>query len=183
MDSDEEASAHERMQRYEQLAEQEREYRTEKRAMLDDVSEELTGVVERAIATAGANVAADSTSSDGRTQRLEATLDRAALVAAVADELPPGFAVKRVNEDGTLSIEWSRRETSAEQRAMVILQAIVTEEIVTDADELIVEAPTRAEVIDRATELGIAKDLAGERLQRLDDIGKVDIEEGQVFPG
>jgi hypothetical protein len=183
MGSDEEASSHERMQRYEQLAEQEREYRTEKRAMLDDVSEELTGVVERAIATEGANVAVDSTSSDGRTQRVKATLDRAALVAAVSEELPAGFAVKGINDDGTLSIEWSRRETSAEQRAMVILQAIVTEEIVTDADELIVEAPTREQVIARATELGVEEGLAGERLQRLDDIGKVDIEEGQVFPG
>ncbi|MXR50969.1 hypothetical protein GRX03_05015 [Halovenus sp. WSH3] len=182
MDSDEESS-HERMQRYEQLAEREREYRAQKRTMLDDVGEELTGVVERAIAMEGANVAVESTSSDGRTQRLKATLDRAALVAAVSEQLPSGFAIKDVNDDGTLSIEWSRRETSAEQRAMVILQAIVSEEIVTDADELIVEAPTRQRVIERATELGIDEDLAGERLQRLDDLGKVDIEEGQVFPG
>jgi hypothetical protein len=38
-------------------------------------------------------------------------------------------------------------------------------------------------VIDRAGELGVPTDLAGERLQRLDDLGRVDIEEGQVFPG
>ncbi|MFT4946996.1 MAG: hypothetical protein ACI8TL_001234 [Natronomonas sp.] len=183
MDRNEEASAHDRMQRYEELAEQERESRAQKRAMLDDVSEELTGVVERAISAAGANVAVDSTSSDGRTQTLRARLDRAALVAAVTDELPSGFIVKRVNDDGTLAIEWSRRESSAEQRAMVILQAIVAEEIITDADELITDAPTRQEVIERAAELGVDEDLAGERLQRLDDIGKVDIEEGRVFPG
>jgi hypothetical protein len=182
MDSDDQSS-HERMQEYEELAEREREYRAKKRVALDDVGEELTGVVERAIATAGANVTVDSTSSDGHTQRLRPRLDKAALVAAVTDELPDGFAVKSVNDDGTLSVEWSRRETSAEKRAMVILQAIVAEAVVTDADELIVEAPTRSAVVERATELGVDRELAGERLQRLDDIGKVDIEEGQVFPG
>lgn len=183
MGSDEEASSHERMQRYEQLAEQEREYRAQKRTMLDDVGEELTAVVERAIATERANVTVESISSDGLTQRLKPTLDRASLVATVSEQLPPGFAIKNVNDDGTLSIEWARRETSAEQRAMVILQAIVAEETITDADELIVEAPTRAAVVERAVELGVDEDLAGERLQRLDDIGKVDIEEGQVFSG
>lgn len=183
MGSDEEASSHERMQQYEHLAEKEREYRAEKRAVLDDVGEELTGVVERAIATEGANVVVDSTSSNGQTQRVRATLDRAALVATVSEQLPSGFALKSVNDDGTLSIEWSRRETSPEQRAMVILQAIVAEQIVTDADELIVTAPTREDVIQRAVELGIEESLAGERLQRLDDIDKLDIEEGQVFPG
>lgn len=182
MDTDDQSS-HERMKEYEELAERERKYRARKRAALNDVGEELTGVVERAIATAGANVTVESTSSDGRTQRLRPRLDKAALVAAVTDELPEGFAVKSVNDDGTLSVEWSRRETSAEKRAMVILQAIVAEAVVTDADELITEAPTRSDVIERATELGVDRELAGERLQRLDDIGKVDIEEGQVFPG
>lgn len=182
MDSDDQNS-HERMQEYEDLAEREREYRAKKRTALDDVGEELTGVVERAIATEGANVTVESTSSDGRTQRLRPRLNKAALVAAVTDELPEGFAVKSVNDDGTLSVEWSRRETSAEKRAMVILQAIVAEAVVTDADELITEAPTRSDVVERATELGVDRELAGERLQRLDDIGKVDIEEGQVFPG
>ena len=183
MGSDDEASSHERMQQYEELAEREREYRAQKRAVLDDVGDELTGVVERAIATEGANVTVESTSSDGKTQRLRPRLDKAALVAAVSRELPDGFVIKDVNDDGTLSVEWSRRKTSAEQRAMVILEAIVAESVVTDADELIVEAPTRSDVIDRATELGVDRELAGERLQRLDDIGKVDIEEGQVFPG
>ena len=58
----------------------------------------------------------------------------------------------------------------------------VESRLVTDADELIVSAPTRADVIDRAVELGVSRDLAGDRLQRLDDIGIVDIEDGQVFP-
>lgn len=179
---DEGESSHERMERYEMLAEQEREYRSEKRKVLDEVGEELTGIVEGAIETAGASVVVERTSNEGKRQTLSARLDRAALVAAVTDELPDGFAVNAVNDDGTLTVEWSGREQSPGGRAMVILEAIVAEEIVTDADELITSAPSRREVIDRAETLGVPSDLAGERLQRLDDIGRVDIEEGQVFP-
>ncbi|MEF8937762.1 hypothetical protein [Halobacteriaceae bacterium SHR40] len=177
-----EGSPHERMQRYEELEAKEREYRGQKRAVLEDVKTELASTVERAVDQEGANVTVDSTSRDGTVQTLTARLDRAALVAEVTDELPEGFTVKRVKDDGTLAIEWSRRKTSPEQRASAILQAIVNEELETDADELIVSAPTRSDVIERAVELGVARDLAGERLQRLDDIGLVDIEDGQVFP-
>lgn len=176
-------SSHERMEQYESLAEQEREFRAEKRNVLDAVEEDLTAVVEQAIETAGANVAVEATSNDGKQQRLGARLDRAALVAQITDRLPDGFTVKRVHDDGTVTVEWSRRKSSPESRAMVILQAIVREEIVTDADELIISAPTRGEVIERAEELGVNPELAGKRLQRLDDLGHVDIEEGQVFPG
>jgi len=179
--SDEE-SPHERMQRYEELEAREREYRGQKRSVLEDVKTDLAATVERAVDQEGTNVTVDATSRDGTVQTLTARLDRAALVARITDELPEGFVVKRVKDDGTLAIEWSRREASPEQRASAILQAIVSEELETDADELIVSAPTRAAVIDRAVELGVARDLAGERLQRLDDIGLVDIEDGQVFP-
>lgn len=180
---DDEMSSHERMERYEELAEKEREFRSQKRTALNGVGEELTAVVEAAIEENGANVTVDSTSSDGKRQTVSARLDRAALVAAVTDELPAEFAVKTVQDDGALTIEWTRREQSAEQRAMVILEAIVTEEIVTDAEDFIVSAPTREAVIERAESLDVPSNLAGERLQRLDDIGRVDIEEGQVFPG
>ncbi len=183
MDESEPAETpHERMQQYESLAQKEREYRTQKRDVLDDVGDTLATVVENAVETNGANVTVESTSNDGKTQTVAARLDRAALVAAVADELPEGFSVKRVRDDGTLSIEWSRRKSSPEQRASAIIQAIVNEQLVTDSDELIISAPTREEVIDRASELGVGRDLAGDRLQRLDDIGLVDIEDGQVFP-
>lgn len=175
-------SAHERMKQYESLADQEREYRGKKRSIHKDVSDDLSEIIEDAITEAGANVEVESTSTDGSTLSFGARLDRAALVAAVSDSLPSGFQVKRVRDDGTLAIEWSRRETSPEQRATAILQAIVNEELVTDADELIVSAPTESAVIDRAVELGVSQDLAGERLQRLDDVGMVDIEDGQVFP-
>lgn len=175
-------SAHERMQRYESLAETERQYRGEKRTVLEEVRSELAAVVEAAVEREGANVTVEATSNDGTVQTLIARLDRAALIARVADELPEGFTVKRVRDDGTLAIEWSRRGMSPEQRASAIIQAIVNEQLVTDADELIVSAPTRADVIDRAVELGVSRDLAGDRLQRLDDIGIVDIEDGQVFP-
>lgn len=183
MEPDEGDSSHEQMERYEKLAQREREYRAEKRSVLDDVGADLTAVVEQAIDTAGANVTVERTSDEGKRQTLGARLDRAALVAAVTDELPRGFTVKGVNDDGTLTIEWSRREQSREQRAMVILETIVTEEIVTDADELIVSAPTRDRVIKRAEALGVSENLAEERLRRLDQIGRIDIEEGQVFPG
>lgn len=183
MDERDEQSAHDRMARYEQLAEQERQYRAKKRNVLDQVGQELSAVVEAAIDSEGASAAVESTGDDGKRLTIGARLDRAALIAAVSDSLPDGFSIKGINDDGTLTIEWSRREQSPEQRAMVILEAIVVEEIVTDADEFIIEAPSRSAVIERATALGVPSDLAGERLQRLDDLGKVDIEEGQVFPG
>lgn len=180
---DEEMSSHERMERYEELGKKEREVRSQKRTALNGVSEELTAVVEAAIEETGANVAIESTSKDGKRQTVSARLDRAALVATVTDELPEEFAVKSVQDDGSLTIEWARRKQSEEQRAMVILETIVAEEIITDAEDFIVSAPTRKAVIERAESLGVPSNLAGERLQRLDDIGRVDIEEGQVFPG
>lgn len=181
-DRDREASSHERMERYEALAEQEREYRAEKRSVLDDIGTELAEVIEAATERTGTNVEVAATSSNGRTQRFVARLDRAALVAEVCDTLPDGFTVKDVNDDGSLSVEWSRRETSPEQRASAILMAIVSEQLVTDADDLIVSAPSRSAVLDRATELDVPRELAEARLERLADLGRVEIEAGQVFP-
>ena len=181
-ESESEPSSHEQMERYEELAEREREFRAEKRSVLDGIGEDLATVIEGATEQTGTNVEVDATSSDGTVQRFSARLDRAALVATVCDTLPSGFAVKDVNDDGSLSIEWSRRERSPEQRATAILKAIVNEELVTDADDLIVEAPSRSAVVDRATELDVPRGLADERLDRLADLGMVEIEGGQVFP-
>lgn len=179
-----EESSHDRMERYESLAEQEREYRTKKESVLDTVGDDLTAAVETAIDDAGAGVEVQSTANDGSTQTLRARLDRAALVARVSDELPQGFAVKRIHTDGTLTIEWNRRdEPSAGHRAQMILKAIVREEMVTDADEFITEVPSRETVIDRAVELGVDRDLASDRLDRLESLDVVDIDDDQVFPG
>lgn len=172
----------EQMEKYEQLATQEREFRSEKRSVLAGVGADLTDAVERAIEETGANVAVESVSKDGTTQTLTARLDHAPLVAAVTEELPPGFTVKRVEEDGTLSVEWSRREKSPEQRATAILQAIVREQLETDAEDFITQAPSRESVVRRAAELGVPEELAGERLQRLEDIGMVSIDQGKVYP-
>ena len=81
---DGEETTQERMEEYERLAEQEREYRSEKKGVLAGVGEELTAAVERAVETEGANVAVDSVSNDGTTQILTARLDRAALVRLAA---------------------------------------------------------------------------------------------------
>jgi len=179
---DGEETTHEQMEAYERLAEQERESRSEKKEVLAGVGEDLTAAVERAIEAEGANVAVESVSSDGTQQTLTARLDRAALVAAVTEELPAGFTIKRVKEDGDLAIEWSRREKSPEQRATAILQAIVREQLETDAEDFITAAPTRASVIERAAELGVSEELAGQRLQRLEAVGMVSIDQGKVFP-
>jgi len=104
-------SAQERMEEYERLAQQEREFRAEKRTALSMVSDDLTEAVERAVEEAGTNVQVESVSGDGTQQTLTATLDRAALVAAATRELPPGFTVKQVTEDGSLLVEWAPGRT------------------------------------------------------------------------
>lgn len=177
-------SSNDRMERYESLAEQERQYRTEKESVLDSVGDDLTEAVETATEEEGTNVAVESTSGDGTTQTLTARLDRAALVARILDELPPGFTLKTVNGDGTITVEWDRRnEHSPEQRAKAILKAIVSEELEIGADDLITSVPSREEVIQRATELDVPEDLAADRLARLETLDIVDIDNGKVFPG
>lgn len=177
-------SSQDRMERYESLAEQERQYRAEKESILESVGDDLTEAVEVAIEELGANVAVESTSGDGTTQTLTPRLDRAALIARILDELPPGFTVKTVNGDGTITVEWNRREEhSPEQRASTILKAIVSEHVETGADELITSVPTREAVIQRARELDVPEDLAADRLARLETLDVVDIDGGEVFPG
>ena len=183
---DEETDAettHERMQRYEVLADKEREFRKQKRLVLGDVGEELTGAVETAAAETGVSVEVDSTSRDGSHQTVRARLDRAALVAHVTDGLPDGFVVEHVNDDGSLTIQWDERASvSAGRRAAAVLKAIIAEETTTDKDGLIDDVPTRDEVVARAVELGVDEDLAKQRLAHLADMDVVDIAQGEVYP-
>ncbi|MFD1586703.1 hypothetical protein ACFR9U_06885 [Halorientalis brevis] len=178
-----EETTHERMQRYEVLAEKEREFRKQKTTVLDDVGEELIDAVEQAIEGAGVAIEVDSTSRDGTHQTLRARLDRAALVAAVTTHLPDGFVVEHVNDDGTLTVQWDEREGVSEgRRAAAVLKAIVAEETTTDRDGLFVEVPTREQVVTRATALGIDEDLAERRLAHLSDMDVVDVVEDEVYP-
>ena len=177
-------SPHERMEEYEQLAEQEREKRAAKRTELDAVSDALTSAVEDAIDDAGASVTVTETSNDGTQQTLRARLDRAALVATVSEKLPDSFGIRRLENDGSLTIEWDRQgDHSRKRRSQAILKAIVNEELETDSDDLIVSAPSRERVVERAAELGIPESRAEDRLDRLVDLDVVDIEAGQVYPG
>jgi hypothetical protein len=180
-DSDE--TPHERMETYETLAQQETEYRRQKRATLGSVSSDLTSAVERAIEETGTNVVVESTASNGTTQRLGVRFDRADLIAQIADGLPAGFTVDSF-EDGTVTVEWTRRtDSSSQQRATAILKAIVAEELTTDEDDLIESAPTRQVVLDRATALDIPEELATQRLNRLRTLDILEVEDGYVYPG
>lgn len=171
------------MTEYEDLAEQEQHYRTQKRAVIDDVSTQLCDAVEEATTETGVSVEIQSTSRDGSQQTLTARLDGAALVAAVTDQLPDGFVVEHVNDDGSLTIQWDERESVSEgRRAAAILKAIVAEETVTDSDGLIVEVATRERVVERATDLGVEERVAEQRLSHLVDLGVVDISAGEVYP-
>lgn len=176
-------SPHERMQEYQQLAKREREARAEKQAILEDVGTDVAETLEDAIETAGANVALRSTGNEGKSQTFEARFDRATLVASIIDDLPAGFSVKRVNSEGTISIEWERRgESSSEQRATALLKVILTEETETDADGLITDSPTMERVIDRAGEFDISPELAEKRLKRLESMDVIDIDDGIIYP-
>jgi len=171
-DGDGEASAategsHERMERCEALAEQEQAYGRQKRAVLDAVGEDLTSAVERALDAARANVVVESTGGTGTTQTLGVRLDRAALVARIADELPEGFGIDSLNDDGTITLEWRRRtDNSAQARADAVVKAIVAEETTTDADGLIESVPRRGRVVDRAVELDVSRELATQPASR-----------------
>lgn len=176
-------TTHEQMQRYEVLAGKEREFRRQKQTVLDDVGTQLTVAVERAVDDTGVTVEVDETSRDGTHQTLRARLDRAALVAAVTEELPDGFVVEHVNGDGSLTVQWDERETVSEgRRAAAVLKAIVAEATTTDKDGLIVDVSSREAVLSRATALGVDADLADRRLAHLSDLDVVDIVDDDVYP-
>ena len=174
---------HERMARYETLASEAAERARERDAVGDEVGERLADTIAEAVAETGVNVEATERSRNGRTHRFTARLDRAALVAALTDALPPGFVVSHVNEDGSLSVEWLGSEhTPSKREHGAVLKAIVAEAIVTDADGLIESVPSRTAVLDRAEELGIDREDAADRLSRLQTLDVVDIADGRVYP-
>lgn len=175
---------HEEMKRYDALAEEVTQTARERDAVARTVKTRLSDVVAEAIEEDGANVEAVDQSKNGHQYRFRARLDRAALVAAVTEGLPDGFVVEHVNEDGSLSIEWTGdRETPAKRDHGAVLKAIVAEEIETDEDGLVESAPSRERVLERAVELGIDEGDADRRLQRLVTLNVVEHSSDEVFPG
>jgi len=174
---------HERMVRYEALAKQVRERASDRDAVANDIGERLAGTITDAVEEAGVNVEATDSSADGRRFRFTARLDSAALVAALTAALPAGFVVSHVNDDGSLSIEWTGDDRTPSQREHgAVLKAIVAEATRTDADGLIESVPSTEAVLDRAVELGIDRDAAEDRLGRLATLDVVDIADGRVYP-
>jgi hypothetical protein len=175
---------HERMATYEQLSQEIREQTRERERLADQIGTDLAGTISTAVSVAGANVKAVDRAEDGQRYRFEARLDRAALVAAVTEQLPEGFVVSHVNEDGTLSVEWTgERETPSKREHGALLKAIVAEEMAVDSDGLVETVPTRARVVSRAVELGIGERDATARLDRLATLNVVDLVGGEVYPG
>jgi len=174
---------HERMVRYEELAEQARARASDRDAVGHDVGERLADIVSEAVETAGVTIEQSDRSTDSRRFRFTARLDRAALVAALTESLPAGFVVSHVNDDGSLSIEWTGDDsTPAKREHGAVLKAIIAEATVTDVDGLIESVPSKSAVLDRAVELGIDREAAGDRLGRLAMLDVVDIADGRVYP-
>lgn len=175
---------HEQIDSYEQLSAEIRELTRERESVAATVGDRLSETLTEAVTAEGANVTAVDRSDDGHRYRFKARLDRAALVAAITEQLPAGFVVSHVNDDGSLSIEWTgKRETRSKRQHGAILKAIVAEEMTVDDDGLIESVPTRERVLARAVELGVDEDDAAARLDRLATLKIFGIEAGDVYPG
>jgi hypothetical protein len=174
---------HEQMETYERLASDAAEAARERDETAGKIGDRLADAITAAVEREGANVVQSGQSGDGQRYRFTARLDRAALVAALTETLPDGFVVSHVNDDGTMSVEWtgSGRTPSKRERG-AILKAIIAEEMVLDSDGLIESVPTRERVLARAAELGVAEDEAAARLSRLATLDVVDLAEGYVYP-
>lgn len=173
----------EQMDHFETIASEAADAARERDKLADEIGAQLADHVETAITEQGTNVEAVDQSATSDTFRFEARLDRAAMVAALTETLPAGFAVSHVNTDGSLSIEWTgtgRTPTKRDRDA--ILKAIIAEETVSDSDGLIESVPTRDDVLDRAEELGVSREIATERLNRLVTLDMLDIDDGYVYP-
>lgn len=178
-----EDSLHKQMQHYEQLATQVTETARKRDAVASSVQARLAETLTEAVTEQSATVEAVEQSEDGHRHRFQARLDRAALVAAVAERLPDGFVVSRINQDGTMSIEWTgTRETPTKRNHDAVLKAIISEEVTIDSDGLISEVPTHQRVLDRATALEIDEEAAANRLDRLARLEVIDIDDGHVYP-
>ena len=148
-----------------------------------EIGREIAAHVEAAVADAGTTVEpVDRSPADERFQ-FEARLDRAAMLAALADALPAGFAVAGPNGDGSLTIEWTGTDREPTNRnADVVLKAVIDEGVETDADGLITGVPTREDVLSRIETLGVDRETAVERLDRLVRLDMVDVEDGSIYP-
>mgnify|MGYP000628056727 CR=1 FL=1 len=174
---------HERMAEYDRLAADAADLAEQRDDVGTEVSERLADAVSEAVTKDRVSIQPAGRSKDGHRYRFTARLDRAALVAALTDALPAGFVVSHVNDDGSLSVEWTgRRETPSRRERGALLKAIIAEEMVIDRDGLIESVPTRDRVLERAVELGLDEDNAAERLARLETLEVVDISHGEVFP-
>ncbi|NHX40120.1 MULTISPECIES: hypothetical protein [Haloarcula] len=178
-----EEPAHEQMERHATLTDELADLDAERDAVAASVQDRLADAVSEAIAKAGTNVGSLGQSKDGKRFRFEARLDRAALVAAVTEALPDGFVVSHVNEDGTLSVDWTGDSTTPSKREHgAILKAIIAEETETDRDGFIESVPSRDRVLARAVELGVDEEDAVDRLSRLATLDVVDITDEGVYP-
>ncbi|MHC3379014.1 hypothetical protein [Haloarcula sp. H-GB5] len=178
-----EEPAYEQMERHATLTDELIDLDAERDAVAASVQDRLADAVSEAIAEAGTNVGSLGQSKDGKRFRFEARLDRAALVAAVTEALPDGFIVSHVNEDGTLSVDWTGDSTTPSKREHgAILKAIIAEETETDSDGFIESVPSHDRVLARAVELGIDEGDAADRLSRLATLDVVDITDEGIYP-
>ncbi|GCF14019.1 hypothetical protein Harman_19540 [Haloarcula mannanilytica] len=178
-----EEPAHEQMERHAALTDELTALSEEQDAVAASVRDRLADAIAEATVDAGANIGSLGQSTDGKRFRFEARLDRAALVAAVTETLPDGFVVSHVNEDRTLSVDWTGDNTTPSKREHgAILKAIIAEETETDSDGFIESVPSRDRVLARAVELGVDEDDAADRLSRLATLDVVDITEDGVYP-
>ena len=174
---------HERMETYERLASDAAEATRERNEVASEIGDRLAAAITEAVEREGANVVQSGQSRDGQRYRFTARLDRAALVAALTETLPDGFVVSHLNDDGTMSVEWTGRERTPSKRERgAILKAIVAEEMELDSDGLIESVPTRERVLARAVELGVEEADAAARLSRLATLDVVDLADGRVYP-
>jgi hypothetical protein len=174
----------ERIEQFETATKEATEAVRERERTAEEAGEQLATLVADAVSSEGTNVEAVANSTEPPRFRFEARLDRAAMVATLTDALPAGFVVSHVNQDGSLSIEWTgsnRTPTGREHDA--VLKAIIAEETVTEDDGLISSVPTRSDVLARAETLNIPREAASNRLERLSRLNMVDISDGEVYPG
>lgn len=171
------------MDRFETAASDAADAARERDRLGREIGDRLSAHVEAAVTEAGTNVEAVDRSASDESFRFEARLDRAAMVAALTDALPSGFAVAHVDTDGSLTIEWTGHDRKPGHRDRdAVLKAIIAEAVVSDDDGLIESVPTRARVLDRAEELGVDRETAAERLARLVTLDMVDVDDGRVYP-
>jgi len=174
---------HERMETYERLASEAAEKTRERDETAAAIGDRLAEAVTEAVEVDGANVEMVGQSDSGHRYRFNARLDRAALVATLTEALPDGFVVSHLNDDGTMSVEWTGSDRTPSKRERgAVLKAIIAEEMVLDRDGLIESVPTRDGVLARAVELGLDEDEASSRLSRLATLEVVDLAEGRVYP-